>query len=386
MLRAVLLLVGLFQFSVVTGYSAQTTEEEHKAQRELLRQRINKLQTDIQYVEGSRDALVEQLAASEKEIGDIAANLRKLDNRLKLQEKERGRLLSEQKLHLERLDSERIALANQIRAAYVMGRQERLKVLLNQQQPETVSRIMAYYDYLARARATRMEEISSHLQKLQQLQDDVAKQEALLQQTRDQRLSERQSLEQVQSVRQQTIQTLTGQLEESGQQLTRLQRDERRINELISGLQQALQDMEIPDQKPFFQKKGRLEWPTSGRIRASYGSAKIEDMRWDGVVIGAPEGRPVRSVHAGRVAYADWLRGFGLLLIIDHGDDYMTLYGYNQSLFKETGDWVAPGEVIALVGNSGGQQQAGLYFGIRYKGKAKNPKAWCKKTTGRKVG
>ena len=370
----------------VGGSSSQALEQEHRVQRDQLRQHINRLLADIQSVEGSRDVLAEKLATAEKEIGALARKLQALDELLQVQQQERHRLQSQQKHLLDKLHQERSALARQIRSAYLMGRQERLRILLNQQQPETVARVMAYYDYLAMARARSMEEINHQLQQLQQLQEELTRQEKLLEQTRSRQLAEQQSLEKAQLTRRNTIEALSVQLEKSGQQLAQLQRDERRLNELISGLQQALRDMEIPQQKSFNQKKGLLAWPAKGRISASFGSAKIEDMRWDGVVISAPEGQPVRSVHSGRVAYADWLRGFGLLLIIDHGDDYMTLYGFNQSLFKETGDWVEPGEVIALVGNSGGQRRAGLYFGIRYKGKAKNPKAWCKKVSGRRVG
>ena len=137
---------------------------------------------------------------------------------------------------------------------------------------------------------------------------------------------------------------------------------------------------------PFKQLKGALEWPTRGRLTTLYGALKAVGLKWDGVIISAPEGQEVKSIHHGRVAFADWLRGFGLLLIIDHGDGYMTLYGHNQSLFKEIGEWVKPGETVALVGRSGGKGSAGVYFGIRYNGRPVNPQSWCRKAKGSKVG
>ncbi len=138
--------------------------------------------------------------------------------------------------------------------------------------------------------------------------------------------------------------------------------------------------------KPFKALRGGLEWPARGRLVSLFGTQRAGNLKWDGVVIAAKEGSEVKAIHHGRVAFSDWLRGFGLLMIIDHGDGYMSLYGHNQSLFKETGDWVEPGETIAVMGNSGGQRNAGVYFGIRYKGKAVNPKKWCKRVTGNRIG
>jgi septal ring factor EnvC (AmiA/AmiB activator) len=144
--------------------------------------------------------------------------------------------------------------------------------------------------------------------------------------------------------------------------------------------------LEPVTEEPFASRKGELAWPAKGRIGARFGSARgVGRLYWDGVLIEAPEGGEVRSVHYGRVAFADWLRGFGLLLIIDHGDGYMTLYGYNQSLFKETGEWVEAGEVIAQVGRSGGRSTSGVYFGIRHNGEPIDPKKWCKKINGRRI-
>ena len=191
-----------------------------------------------------------------------------------------------------------------------------------------------------------------------------------------------------QGQRRDVVARLTQELNDQSRQLDRLQSDERDLQTLITGLEEALADIpaEHPQQLAFVGLRGRLPWPASGRIVNRFGSPKLGALVWDGVMISAPEGREVRAVHHGRVAFADWLRGFGLMLIVDHGDGYMTLYGHNQSLFKEAGDWVEVGEPVALVGSSGGREQAGVYFGIRYQGRAVDPAKWCRRPTGSKVG
>ena len=181
---------------------------------------------------------------------------------------------------------------------------------------------------------------------------------------------------------------LVSELQTADQELARLQADQAQLRQLLLEIQQALADIpdEAPGAEPFVQRKGRLPWPSRGRIAAAFASPKLGGMSWDGVMISAQPGEAVQAVHHGRVAFADWLRGFGLLLILDHGDGWMTLYGHNQSLFKEVGDWVEAGEPLALVGNSGGRQASGVYFGIRHQGKAVDPGRWCRKPRSGRVG
>jgi septal ring factor EnvC (AmiA/AmiB activator) len=269
-----------------------------------------------------------------------------------------------------------------------MGRQERLKILLNQQDPATVSRVMVYYDYLNRVRAQKMQAIRAHMQRLAATEREIAEEEKNLAHLQEQQQAELAAMRLSQGQRQAVVARLTRELQDQGEQLDRLQNDERDLKTLISGLEQALSDIpaEHPQQAKFAGLRGKLPWPARGRISRRFGTPKLGSLVWDGVMISAPEGREVRAVHHGRVAFADWLRGFGLLLIVEHGDGYMTLYGHNQSLFKEAGDWVEVNEPIALVGSSGGREQAGVYFGIRHQGRAVNPARWCRRPTGRKVG
>jgi septal ring factor EnvC (AmiA/AmiB activator) len=311
-----------------------------------------------------------------------------LGGRLARQQQHLHELRAKERADSQALVAERDALAAQVRGAYATGRQERIKLLLNQEDPATLSRVLTYYDYLHRARAARMARLQQGLAELARTREQIGLEASRLAALQANRRAEKQSLEQSRDQRRRVVRALARELLSQGREMDQLQRDEQALSELLKGLRDALSDIppEAPGEQPFNTRKGKLPWPAKGRLVARYGQAKIGSLRWDGVMISAPEGREVRAVHHGRVAYADWLRGFGLLLIIDHGDGYMTLYGNNQSLYKETGDWVEAGEAIAAVGNSGGRERPGMYFGIRFKGKPVNPRRWCRRIRGSRVG
>jgi septal ring factor EnvC (AmiA/AmiB activator) len=249
--------------------------------------------------------------------------------------------------------------------------------------------MMVYYDYFNAARLERMELIRRNLNKLTRIEREISEEERRLQQLHAKVEQEKAQLEKAQVERQRIIAGLSRELQGKEQALKGLKADEKQLQSLLVKLQEVLADIPLDSttDNPFKTRKGKLPWPSKGRVAASFGSARVVGkLRWDGVLIAAPEGREVRAIHHGRVAFADWLRGFGLLLIIDHGEGYMSLYGHNQSLFKETGEWVEPGEVVAQVGNSGGRNEPGVYFGIRHNGEAEDPKRWCKRTKGNRVG
>lgn len=382
-----LLLLTLFVAGAALCAAESPVSKEEKKLRQL-RQQIDSLQQDLAQTRDEHSSLNRQLSISERAIGKLTLALRRLDEQIQEQKTHLQNLHAEESRELSMLAAERAALATQIRAAYATGRQERLKILFNQQDPDKISRVMAYYDYLNRARALRMEQIKARLQAVRDTRAMIRLQESRLQDLKQQRLSEKRQLEQTHAERQKIVARLSRELQESGKELHSLELDEHRLATLLARLEQALADSEaaVPGQADFKQRKGELPWPVKGKIQSFFGTAKIGNLRWDGVMIGAPEGNDVVAVHPGRVAYADWLRGFGLLLIIDHGNGYMTLYGHNQSLFKETGDWVEAGEAVALIGRSGGRDTAGVYFGIRHRGKPVNPTSWCEKRRGRRVG
>ena len=384
---AAILLSGLLALLPMAP-QADTGATEQRSKLEALRSRISGLRSQMQSTSGEKNQLSRQLQESEKQIGRLARKLRVMDGRLARQRERIEALRLEQAAQRQSLEAQRHELARQVRAAYAMGRQERLKILLNQQDPATVSRVMVYYDYLNRMRAKKMQAIHAHLQRLAATEREILDEERKLARLHDEQQAELAAMQRSQEQRREVVARLARELQDQGRQLDRLQTDERDLKSLISGLEEALADIpaEHPKQVKFSGRRGRLPWPASGTIVKRFGAPKLGSLVWDGVMISAPEGREVRAVHHGRVAFADWLRGFGLLLIVDHGEGYMTLYGHNQSLFKEVGDWVDVGEPVALVGSSGGRERAGVYFGIRYQGRAVNPARWCRRLKGRKVG
>ena len=380
-----LLLGGLLGLS---GVALHAEPADQEAKLNLLRERIGALQQRMDRTRGEHSSLTQQLRDTEQQVGRLARRLRVLHGRLIRQQAKLRELRDKERADSLALVAQRNALGDEVRAAYATGRQERIKLLLNQEDPATLSRVLVYYDYLHRARAARMVELQARLAELARTREQIDHETSQLAQLQGKMNEQKLALEQSQAQRRQVVRALAQDLLSQGQEMQRLQHDEQRLTELLRGLREALSDIppEADAQQDFAQRRGELSWPAKGRIVASYGQTKIGSLHWDGVMISAPEGREVRAVHHGRVAYADWLRGFGLLIIIDHGDGYMTLYGHNQSLFKETGDWVEAGEPIATVGNSGGREQSGVYFGIRYQGKPVDPGQWCRHGRGNRVG
>jgi len=382
------LLLLIVLLGLPPGTAVAATGDEQRAKLETLRERISGLRAQMQSKSGEKNELSRLLQEAEQQIGRLARKLRVLDGRLERQAARLDTLQQQQAAQQQQLAVQRRVLARQVRAAYAMGRQERLKILLNQQDPATVSRMMIYYDYLNRARADRMREIRDDMARLAETEREIELEQAQLGRLRDEQQSELAAMKRSQGIRRDVVSRLTRELQDQGRQLDRLESDEQELKTLIRGLEEALADIpaEHPQQVAFAGLRGRLPWPARGRIVHRFGTPKLGSLIWDGVMIAAPEGREVRAVHHGRVAFADWLRGFGLLLIVDHGDGFMTLYGHNQSLFKEAGDWVEINEPVALVGSSGGREDSGVYFGIRHQGRPVNPAKWCRRPTGRKVG
>ena len=367
---------------------AAADAEEQRSKLDALRSRISGLRTEMQSKSGEKTELSRLLQESEQHIGRLARKLRVLDGRLSRQGQRLQGLRDEQLAQRRSLDEQRGGAgtpgARRLRDGPAGAPQDPARPagpgdcqpchgLLRLSQP--------------RARQ-RMRAIRQHMQRLADTEHEILDEETQLAVLQQEQQAELDAMQRLQDERKDVVAQLTEELNDQGRQLDRLQSDERDLKTLISGLEEALADIpaEDPQQLRFAGLRGRLPWPAQGRIANRFGAPKLGSLVWDGVMISAPEGREVRAVHHGRVAFADWLRGFGLLLIVDHGDGYMTLYGHNQSLFKEAGDWVDVNEPVALVGSSGGREQAGVYFGIRHQGRAVDPARWCRRPTGRKVG
>lgn len=271
-------------------------------------------------------------------------------------------------------------LARQVRAAYAVGRQGYLKLLLEQQDPAAVSRNLIYYDYFNRARARRIHAVTAQLKRIDGLRTAIAAQVDALERLRRQQTGAQQDLTREVQTRGTVLASVNARIETADQRLTRLRGNEQALQGLIQRLREALAD--IPDAGdgtlPFGRLKGRLRLPAAGALAARFGAPRVHGkLKWQGVLIDAAAGADVHAVYHGRVAFSGWLRGYGLLLIIDHGNGYMSLYGHNQSLAKGVGDWVDTGEVVASVGDSGGRERPGLYFEIRHNGVPADPLLWC---------
>ncbi|MCU0766527.1 MAG: peptidoglycan DD-metalloendopeptidase family protein [Gammaproteobacteria bacterium] len=388
---AAALCVGIAAAAVKAPPPPPPTESDLKAREADLRQlreRIDALRVDEQATRDERDALLHDLESTDKRIGDLTRSLREIARKAPGLQKRLKGLEAEHKAARVRLDRERALLARQLRAGYVGGRQGRLQLLLRQEDPAVASRMSVYYDYFYRGRAAQVAAVHEAAGKLEAAEQALAKESAELAELQARESAEKAELESARGMRRAAAEALGIQLRAQGQTLAQLGRDEARMQRLLEQLRDALSSLPPghPAAQPFASLKGRLPWPAAGALAVRFGDDRGNGLVADGVLIGAREGAEVRAVHHGRVAFADWLRGYGLLVIVDHGDGYMSLYGHNDSLLKEPGDWVAPGEVLALAGASGGRDDAAVYFAIRQQGRAVDPVGWCRRVQGNRVG
>ena len=354
-------------------------------ERELeeVRDRISNLKKSMDRSAQDRDQLTSDLQTAEIAIAEKRLRLKDLEQ----QREYSGRRLAELDASIAEkeaeLASESEDLAAQVRAAYMSGSQEKIKLLLNQRDPATLGRVMTYYGYLNEHRAGNIEAVSARIRELAELQSQVAAEEARLSDLAKAQRDELESLADAQRDRQELLVALKDRMATEGKEIERLAAQEKDLARLIAELSSILSDYPISSEEPFSDFRGRLTWPVAGALIRDFGQPRVGgQLKWNGVVLGAARGEEVRSVYHGRVAFADWLAGMGLLVIVDHGEGYMTLYGYNETILKNAGDWVAPGDVIATVGDSGGQPQAGLYFEIRQGTKPLNPRRWVTRRPG----
>lgn len=360
------------------GLAFAGTEE---AQLQRLRARIDRLQHELNAAVGKRDTARDELQTEERRINTLVRSLREIDDRLNRQERSLDRLQRRERRERHARSRQIHALETQIRAAYAVGRQPYLKILLNQESPAAAARTMAYYRYFNEARVARIDEAEATLGRLRDLRTAIDKHAHELTDLRETKEREREALEHTRQRRVKLLAHLNRQVENQSQEIGRLRADEQRLERLVRELKTVLPETNIPfptGNKRFASLKGRLPLPVAGHVVARYGQPKgVGNLTWRGIFVAGKEGETVRAVSRGRVAFADWLRGFGLLLILDHGNGYMTLYGYNEALQRRTGDWVEAGQAIATVGNTGDAPGTGVYFEIRHNGVPDDPLRWC---------
>lgn len=351
---------------------------EKSEELESLRERIGEIEDALAEDRNRRQDVSGELRRLEKKLGGLAGEVRRMEQRMDRKQDRVSELRARYRRESERLAGQRRYLREQVRAAFFSGREEYLRLLLNQERPDRLDRMLVYYDYLNQARTQRIRGAIDALAELRGLRQRLETEIAELETLRTQRQRRLETLRRRQDEREALLARLRERIEGRDERLARLRADAERLSDLVARLRRELAD--IPDNgdggPPFAARQGELDWPLSGPLLGRYGERRSERLRWAGLLIGADRGEPVRAVARGRVVFADWLRGLGLLIIIDHGNGYMTLYGHNQSLYSEVGDWVAGGEVVAAVGASGGRDRDALYFEVRSSGKPVNPMAW----------
>lgn len=321
-----------------------------------------------------------QLQRVEQQHGKIARAIQALTDQAQKREQRINEIQQEIQLQNGWLLSQKSQLAGQVKSAYALGRQEQLKLLFNQQDASRTSRIMTYYQYFNQARLNKLSRINSSLQLLSTLEQDKQLEKQQLAELIADKKQQQSELLQTKTQRKNILAKIKQDYRQIATQLSRLKKNEQRLKRLITTLQQAMQEFPLTQNagQPFHRLKGKLPWPVKGKITRSFGSSRSGG-KWNGVLIKAREGTKIRAVAHGQVIFSDWFKGYGLLAIVKHDKKYMSLYAFNQSLYKEVGDWVDEGDILATVGNSGGRDKPGLYFEIRNKDKPVNPKTWCKK-------
>ena len=374
------ILLWLSVVLMTNSTNANSTDEEYEKRLNELQQSISELQQQLTKVEGNRSNLQKLLKKSEVDIGKLTKKIDTLKEALAREKKQLSQLQTERsQLELSR-DYQQEQIIDIINRSYRLGRQSHIKLLLNQQQPTLISRLLRYHKYLIRARAEKINDYRETMARLSQLESKIIASSNMLE-NRRQALNQRyQQLRNSQLKRIEVLNKLNADFNTKNSRLVELEQDRQRLQMLLDEAANSLANLKLPDDALLFkQLRGELPKPSTGKVLHHYGSYRSSSrLTWSGIFYDDIPGSDVTAVHYGRVIFSDYLKGHGLLLIIDHGDGYMSLYAHNQALYKETGDWVSGEEVIASVGNSGGLESAGLYFEIRHQGQPQDPRKWLK--------
>jgi septal ring factor EnvC (AmiA/AmiB activator) len=354
--------------------------EARKAEEQLqaVKSEIERITREVSAEQVERDRLTRELRGAELSVAKARDSLADVRRERAETAARRSALATEKRTRETELDQNRSALAGQLRAAYLIGRQEPLKLLLNQKDPELAGRMFAYYSYFGRARASQIRLIEEDVQRLAELDRALEAEDAKLAELEKQQRAQLLDLVQARERRGRVLANLEVQSHSRAQNLERLRTQQAGLEKLVRELRAALERFPVEGNDAFTRLRGKLAWPVSGHLVARFGDARAGGVRWDGVLVATERGAPVKAVCQGRVIYADWLPGLGLLAIVDHGDGYLSLYGHNERLYKAAGEQVAAGDTIAAAGDSGGSPRPELYFEIRKGGKPVDPRPWFK--------
>ncbi len=366
-----LLLIGLPAYSA-TEAEKQATE----AQINALKKQVSALERSISSRQSKQKALAEALRDSERQIGEVSRELKSLGADLSTLDSDLAGLKGRERELEQQLASGKKLILALMREQYQQGQQPQLQLMLSERDPARGERLLHYYDHLNADLARRLHAYQAQLQALTETREQAAQTNADMLQKREALAAQEAQLRAARDKRAHSLAELKSALKQERDRLGQLNQDRRQLETLLIQIQKALEKSRLAvNDRAFASLKGTLSWPIDGKVLRGFGSSE-NGVRYEGMLIAAQPGREIHAVHAGRVVFANWLRGYGLLLIIDHGSGYMSMYGHNQSLLRETGDWVSAGEPVATAGNSGGYDAVGLYFAIRHKGSSIDPAQW----------
>ncbi len=354
-------------------------EAETERRLALVRREIAELSTARQALEGERSDAARTLREADQSVDQASRALREIDAQIAVQETELDRLQGERNTLETRLGTQREALARLLRSAYALGHNEQLKLLLAQDRLDALARVMAYHRYFQRDRVTRIDSLLAELAELAEVVRRINVQRDALTSSRELQTAQMAELETQRDERRALLASLETRFKDADSRLKALGRDEQALTALLEQLRDIFAD--IPDVEAtvaFAKRRGQLSAPVPGKTLTAFGATLPDGRTSHGWLMDAPSGTGIRAIAHGRVAFADWLKGYGLIIILDHGEGWMSLYAQNDSLQRDVGEWVAAGDVLANAGSSGGQSQSALYFELRRNGQPVDPRGWFK--------
>ncbi len=377
-------LTGVFIFFIglQTVLAVDNSEQGKLTEKQLeqVNERILKVQQQLSSDKSSQEKEQQALKKLELELNDLHLESQSLKKQKQGIQRKISTLKEEEKRLGSKNSTQKIALEKDLRSIYAIGKQEKLKLLLNQENPEEIARILRYYDYYTNARVERIRSYQENIKNIITNRQEIEQQLSALDEVELSLKKEAEALSKKQEERQTILDELNKNIQSKDQQLKMLLADQNRLSKLLDSLQGIWRDLpQKLNATSISKNKGKLKKPVDGRVQHHFGTQRVDGrLQWNGILISAAIEQPVKAIHDGRVVFADWIRGYGLLIIIDHNEGFLSLYGHNSSLLKEAGDWISAGETLATVGNSGGQYETGLYFELRKDGKPLNPKLWLK--------
>ncbi len=397
--RAHLLIFALAIAPAIAG-AAATTATEARDELQELRGRISAMQKKLAAAEESKNEASDALRESEQAISEANRELRDLNRQARDSGAKLNALRKSSQDTGARMQSQQELLGRMLRRQYLQGEPDALRLVLARENPNDMARQLHYLAYIARARAQLVDGLRRNLAELDRLTRDIAEETAAITRIAQDQAAQKKRLEREKRARTEVLTKVSRDIRAQQQQIRVMQNNENRLGRLIEQLSKLVQQQPQRPQKPvaggkprprndavpadtgggaFAAMRGTLALPVRGELGGRFGSPRSDGgITWKGVFIAARGGDEIKAVAAGRVVYADWLRGFGNMLIIDHGDSYMTLYANAESLLKQVGEMIRGGEAIATVGNSGGNAESGLYFEMRHAGKPFDPLTWVK--------